>query len=227
MIRLAPVVLLFAAPLVSAADLKPNNAESDLLALVKKLGGKGKLETDLDSDARVSATFEKADDAALIALSKHPSLGSLDLRAIDKVSAKGFTALNELPDLQRLYLSGTLDVNKATAIASVRTLNVLVLAGCKLTDVDVSKFAKMKNLKTLDLMDTAVSDKGVEWILLMAKLEELNLSGTKVTDAGAKKLLALEALRLLQLNNTKVSDKTVGAMEDELKESKRGLKISR
>lgn len=228
MFRFAPIFLLFATPLLPAAELKPTSSEADLIALVGKLGGKAKLENELDTEARVSAEFEKANDAALIALSKHAALGSLDLRSTDKVTVKGFTALAEMPNLQRLYIgSGTLEPTEATAVGSIRTLNMLVLVGCKLTDAEIAKFAKLKNLKSLDLMETAATDKSVETILALAKLEVLNLSGTKVTDIGAKKLLALEALQLLQLNNTKVTDKTIAAMEEELMTSKRRLKISR
>lgn len=225
---LAPVALLVAVPLLSAGELKPTSSEAELIALVEKHGGTAKLESDLDAEARVSAKFEKADDAALTALSKHPALGSLDLRSAAKVTAKGYAALKELPDLQRLYIGGdTLDQYEAAAVGSIRSLNTLVLVGCKLTDLEVSKLSKLKNLKSLDLMDTAATDKSVEWLLALTKLEELNLSGTKVTDTGAKKLMALEKLGLLQLNNTKVSDKVIAGMEEELKTSKRGLKILR
>ncbi len=227
MTRLVPLALLLIAPLLSAADLKPTDSESELIALVEKKGGTAKLAGDLDADSRVSATFDKADDTLLLALVKHPCLGALDLRAASKVTAQGFTTLKELPNLQRLYLGGTLTTEEATAVGSLRPLQMLVLAGCKLTDAEVAKFAKLKNLKALDLMDTAVTDKGMDSLLALAKLEELNLSGTRVTDAGAKKLLALDGLKLLQLNNTKVSAAAVGAMEDELKASKRGLKILR
>lgn len=227
MTRFVPLAVLLFAPLVSAAEQKPNAAEAELIALVEKLGGTAKLAGDLDADSRVSATFEKADDTLLLSLVKHPSLGALDLRSASKVTAQGFTTLKELPNLQRLYLGGTLTTEEATAVGSLRPLQMLVLAGCKLSDAEVARFAKLKNLKALDLMDTAVTDRAVEALLPLAKLEELNLSGTKVTDVGAKKLLGLEGLRLLQLSNTKVTAPAIGAMEDELKASKRGLKILR
>ncbi len=232
MLRFAPLALLLVALLlvapVFAAGVKPTDAEGELIALVEKLGGKAKLSDELDVESRVAAVFEKASDADLIALSKHPGLGSLDLRSATKITDKGFVALKEVPNLQRLYLSGcSLEVADATAVGSLRPLTVLVLAGCKLTDAEVAKFAKLKNLKSLDLMDTPVTDKVVESLLPLAKLEELNLSGTRVTDAGAKKLLALEGLRLLQLNNTKVSAAAIADMEDELKAGKRKLKILR
>jgi Leucine-rich repeat (LRR) protein len=225
--RFAPLVLLFTLPAV-AAEQKPTDAESELIALVVKLGGKAKLSNELDAESRVAAVFDKVSDDDLLALSKHPGLGSLDLRSAAKITDKAFAALKEVPNLQRLYLGGcSIESADATAIGSLRPLTLLVLAGCKLTDAEVAKLAKLKNLKALDLMDTPVSDKAVDALVALAKLEELNLSGTRVTDAGAKKLLALESLRLLQLNNTKVSSSAISAMEDELKASKRGLKILR
>ncbi len=228
MLRFAPLALLLLTPLVSAAEQKPTDAEGELIALVGKLGGKAKLSDELDAESRVAAVLEKASDADLLALSKHPGLGSLDLRSAARVTDKGFAALKEVPNLQRLYLSGcSLETADATAIGSLRPLTLLVLAGCKLTDAEVAKFAKLKNLKSLDLMDTPVTDKAVDTLLALAKLEELNLSGTRVMDAGAKKLLALEGLKLLQLNNTKVSAAAIADMEDELKAAKRRLKILR
>lgn len=228
MLRFAPLAVLLVCPLAFAADEKPTDDETKLIALVEKLGGRAKLSSGLDADSRVEAVFEKPDDTDLVALNKHPSLGSLDLRSAGKVTAKGFAALKELPNLQRLYVASTaIAADEAAAIATLRPLTMLVLAECKVTDAEVAKFAKLKNLKSLDLMNTAVTDKSVETFLALAKLEELNLSGTKVNDAGAKKLLALEALRQLHLSNTKVSDQAIGEMEDELKASKRGLKIVR
>jgi Leucine-rich repeat (LRR) protein len=226
--RSATLAILVLCPLASAAEQKPTDAESELIALVQKLGGTAKLSGELEPDFRVAAVFEKADDTLLAALIKHPTLGSLDLRSAAKVTDKGFAALKELPNLQRLYLSGcSLEPADATAIGSLRPLTALVLGGCRLSDAEVVKLAKLKNLKVLDLMDTPVSDKAVETLLTLTKLEELNLSGTRVTDAGAKKLTALEGLRLLQLNNTKVSGEAIGAMEEVLRSSKRGTKILR
>jgi len=225
-LRFAPLALLLAAP-VFAADLKPTDDEAALIKLVEKMGGKAKLNDELDADSRVAVVLEKVSDADLLVLSKHASFGSLDLRTANKVPAKGFATLKELPDLQRLYINADITADEAAAIGTLRPLNMLVLAECKLTDAEVVKFAKLKNLKSLDLMNTAVTDKSVDTLLALTKLEDLNLSGTKVADAGAKKLLALEALRQLHLSNTKVSDKAIGEMEDELKSSKRGLKIVR
>jgi internalin A len=224
--RCAPFLLLLAVPAL-AADEKPTDAEAALIKLVEKLGGKAKLNDELDADSRVAVVFEKVSDADLLALSKHASLGSLDLRSADKVTAKGFAALKELPDLQRLYIGAAVAADEAAAIGTLRPLTLLVLAECKLTDAEVARFARLKNLKSLDLMGTAVTDKSVDTLLALTKLEELNLSGTRITDAGVKKLLALEALRQLHLSNTKVTAAAIGEMEDELKSSRRGLKIVR
>lgn len=228
MFRLALLVLFLTALPVFAEEVKPTAAEGELIALVEKLGGTAKIDTSLDGQARVAAAFEKPDDTALVTLGKQPPLGSLEVGSAAKLTAKGYTALKELPDLQKLTVSsGTVAPADATAIGSLRQLSVLVLGGCKLTDAEVVKLAKLKNLKCLDLLDTGVSDKAVDTLLGFTKLEELNLSGTKLSDAGAKKLLKLEGLKLLQLNNTKVSAAAIGTMEDDLKADKRGLKILR
>lgn len=228
MFRLAPLVLFLTALPTVATDAKPTDAEKELITLVEKLGGTAKIDASLDEQARVAAAFEKPDDTALVALGKQPPLGSLEVGSAAKLTAKGYTALKELPDLQKLTISsGTVAPADAAAIGSLRQLHTLVLGGCKLTDAEVAKFAKLKNLKCLDLLDTGVTDKAVETLLGFTKLEELNLSGTRLSDAGAKKLLKLEGLKLLQLNNTKVSAAAIDAMEDGLKADKRGLKILR
>jgi Leucine-rich repeat (LRR) protein len=222
------VALSVVLPTVRAEELKPTAAENELIALVETLGGKAKLSGELDADSRVAAVFEKADDDTLKKLAKQPNLGALDIRSDDKVTAKGYSLLKELPNLQRLQiLAGKFTLEEATAISTIQTLTTLSVSGGKLTDLDVVRFAKLKNLKNLDLMDTPVTDAGVVKLLDLAGLEELNLSGTKVTAAAAKKLLGLEKLKLLQLNNTKVSSEVIGGMEDQLKASKRELKILR
>lgn len=232
MARFAHLLALLALPVAlntaPAEEKKPTEAEAELIALVEKLGGTAKLSGELAADSRVAAVFEKADDDTLKKLAKQPNLGSLDIRSDGKVTAKGYSTLKELPNLQRLQvLGGKFTLEEATAIATLQTLTTLSVSGAKLTDLDVVRFTKLKNLKNLDLMDTPVSDAGVEKLLALTALEELNLSGTKVTAGAAKKLLGLEKLKLLQLNNTKVSGEAIGAMEDQLKASKRELKILR
>ncbi len=228
MFRFALLLALLSSSLL-AAPPKPTDAEAEAIEAIKKLGGTAEVESALDEQARVSATFEKPTDAAVLATVKLPCVGSVDLRDGTKVTEKGFTALKELPDLQKLCVGkGTLTATEAEAVGTLRTLSVLVLAGCKLTDAEVGHFKKLKNLTTLDLMDTAASDKCVEALLLLAKLEEVNLSGSKIGDAGAKQLLELPKLKLLQLNNTKVTSAAIAEMEDELKkDKKRTVKIQR
>lgn len=214
--------------LTPVADPKPTEAEMELITLVTKLGGTADIDRGLDEEARVAVTFEKPTDADLLALAKQPAVGSLDLRSGVKVTDKGFAALKELPDLQKLFVSGgTVTATEAAAIGTLRPLGTLVLGGCKITDAEVAAFKKLKNLKEIDLLDTAVTDRCVESLLALTKLEGVNLSGTKVSDAGAKKLLGLESLRLLQLNNSKVTADGVAAMEDELKSGKRVVRIQR
>ena len=228
MFRFAPLLLLLAAPLLAAAG-KPTDAEADAIAAVKKLGGSAEVDSALDEQARLSVVFDRPTDAALLAVAKLPAVGAVDVRDGTKITEKGFAALKELPDLQKLFVGkGVISPAEAEAVGTLRTLGVLVLGGCKLTDAELGQFKKLRNLTTLDLMDTAVTDKSADTLLALTKLEEVNLSGTKVGDAGAKKMLELGKLKLLQLNNTKVTAAAISEMEDELKkDSKRVVKIQR
>jgi hypothetical protein len=226
--RFALSLALLASPLL-AAPPKPTEAEAEAIAAITKLGGTAEVDKSLDEQARLSVTFEKPTDAAVLALVKLPTVGAVDFRDGSKVTEKGFAALKELPDLQKLFVGkGTVSGVEAEAIGSLRTLGVLVLAGCNLTDAEVAQFKKLKNLTTLDLMDTAASNKCVDTLLLLANLEQVNLAGTKVADDGVKQLLALPKLKLLQLNNTKVTAGAIDEMEEELKkDKKRVVKIQR
>ncbi|MCU0706372.1 MAG: hypothetical protein MUF18_20620, partial [Fimbriiglobus sp.] len=148
MLRFAPFALLLAvAPPLLAANEKPTEAEAELITLVVKHGGTAKVQSGLDAESRVAATFNKPTEAALLAVVKQPTLGSLDLRDATKITEKAFAALSQLPNLQQLYVTGgTLTADEASAIGSLRPLQLLVLTGCKLTDAEVGKLTKLKNL---------------------------------------------------------------------------------
>lgn len=209
MLRLLLPVLLLAAP-VSAAD----PAVEEAIAAVKKLGGKAVVDDRLDEIAPVAAMFPTGSDSLLISLSKQPTIGGITFEDSSRCTEAGFSALKELPDLQKLVLGKcTVSDKSAAVIATIRPLQLLYLGEAKLTDAGLTGFKTLKNLKVLDLYNTRVTDKGLTYLTSLAKLEELNLSGTKVSDGGIESLKELKALKLLRLNNTNVTRDGVTKLE--------------
>jgi hypothetical protein len=200
--------------------------ETDLAKVLTKSGQTAEVESGLSELARISVSVELATDAKLLALCKQPMVGKLDLRDASKVTPAGFGYLKELPNLQTLLLcKGDISAPDAMAISKLGTLTTLSLSGCKTTDIAVANFKRMKNLVEIDLTGTKLSEKGLEPLLELKKLQRVNLSGTNATDKMLAKWLALEKLELLQVVGTKVTREGMDKAEEELKTSKRKLKI--
>lgn len=184
---------------------------------VAKLGGSVKIDKTLDEQARVSVTFPAATDDLLVKLAKLPEIGAIRLDDATKCTEKGFTALKELPDLQKLMLGRCpLTDAKAAALGGLRTLDLLHVGESRLTDAGLAGMKKLTNLKSLDLLDAPLTDKSAAVLVGFKKLEELNLAGTKVTDKGVVELAALAGLKTLKVNNTAVTRKGIDAIEKAL-----------
>ena len=200
--------------------------ETDLAKKLTKQGQTAEVEPGLAESARISVSIETATDAKLLALCKQPMLGKLDLRDASKVTTAGFGYLKELPNLQTLLLcQGDISPAEAMAISKLGSLTTLSLSGCKTTDIAVANFKRMKDLVEIDLTGTKLSEKGIEPLLELKKLQRVNLSGTNATDKMLPKWMALEKLELLQVVGSKVTREGMDKAEEELKTSKRKLKI--
>ncbi len=86
-----------------------------------------------------------------------------------------------------------------------RNIDLLNLAGTKVTDAGLGVVAKMPNLERLRLERTAVSDAGLKNLAKLRKLDYLNLYGTAVSEAGVQTLRGLPSLHHLYLWRTGVS----------------------
>lgn len=95
---------------------------------------------------------------------------------------------------------------EVAAIAGMKRLQVLNLAGSNMTDRGLRSIAPLAHLTLLHIADTQVSDAGMKCISILEGLEELNVGGTKITDQGLKAAGKLRKLRFLNVNRTRVTD---------------------
>ena len=212
MMRFLPLLFCLA---VSSPFSRADEFQKQALDGIATLGGEAKVDDKLDEMAAIAATFETATDATLERLAKMPALGSLTIYDASKVTEKGYAALKELPDLQKLVIGkGLVNERSAEAIGTLRTLDTLALNASKLSDVGLVAMKKLVNLKVLVILDGNITDRSVPILLGFKKLDQLNLCGTKLTDAGVIMLKDLEKLTLLRLNNTNVTRKGIDALEE-------------
>ena len=121
------------------------------------------------------------------------------------VTDRGFAHLAQAPNLQLLY-ANDLDVTDE-GIKSLQglPLRVLHLAGAKISDASMPRFAEFDQLRTLWLNKCAVSDKGLEALARSRSLESLVVAGTNVSDDGVESLQKLP-LRVLHIGVSKISN---------------------
>lgn len=192
--------------------------EEEAFKVVRQLGGKAVLDDRLDAGQQVAVTFDTGTDLLLTTLSKLPAIGGITINDASKCTEKGFLALKELPNLQKLVLSKS-NVNDAAAqiLGSIRPIGLLYLGEAKITDAGLVGYGKLKHLKVLDLYNNPkLTDRGVSHLVGLPKIEELNLSGTKVSDKAIVHLKELKTLKLLRLTNTGITKEGVATLEKEL-----------
>ncbi|OWK36527.1 hypothetical protein [Fimbriiglobus ruber] len=212
---LLAVACLVVFPAVAAAQ--KDGLDLMTRATMVKIGATAEVDKTLDKEARLAVKMPTATNADLLALCKLQEVGAITIDDATKCTEKGFEALKELPDLQRLVLSRSIVGDKEGAvIGSIRTLQVVYLGESRISDAGLAGFAKNKNLQALDLLNTKVTDKGLAHLAHMTKLEDLNLAGTRVSDAGITHLKGMTGLKLLRLNNSNVTRAGVTELEQAL-----------
>jgi len=83
---------------------------------------------------------------------------------------------------------GETNVADATAESLPSRVEILSLAGTKITDGGVKHIAALQSLKSLFLARTAVTDRGVLQLLRLRDLRYLDLGGTHVSEDAVQKL---------------------------------------
>ena len=114
------------------------------------------------------------------------------------------------PEEQRIdvldFRNSKLTDSDLTLFSSLKSLELLVLAGTQITDAGVVQIQGLKSLKSLYLSNTRIGDQSLTNIRNLPKLEELDLSETRVTDEGLKNLEGISTLRRLSLDDTRISE---------------------
>jgi internalin A len=85
-----------------------------------------------------------------------------------------------------------------------------VAGGTRVTDLGLTKLARLKKLQHLDLSGSAITPAGVKALASLPELRRLSLWNVKtIDDSAAAQLAALGSLTSLDLSNTTVSDQTL------------------
>jgi len=201
------VLLAVASSLVAQPDDTASENEKKAIAALKRYKAKTGIDPRLHPDSRVTVKLDTASDAILADLAKHPEIGSFQALDGTFCTAKGFAAIQKLPNLRRLILnkSGVSDKELAT-IAGCKELRELVLPESTITDAGLAEVEKLTKLEKLDVSDAVkVTDKGLGHIVKLERLEELHMNKTSITDKGLLELKPLEGLRALSVGGTKVT----------------------
>jgi len=165
------------------AGLDNETTNDQIIAAVKRMGGKTKLDSGLP---------------------KSPIVG-IDLHQT-RTTDGDVTALRTLKNLHELNLYGTgvTDAGLAT-IGRLVSLQSLYLNDTAVTDAGVQLLQGLTNLGDLGLSQTRVTDEGLRYLKSLTNLHDLALSGPLITDAGLVYLKDVKNLKHLILNHTQVT----------------------
>ena len=249
-------------PLENVTDLKLFGVEHITDTAISYLRGWRKLErldlrgtdvtdTALEYIARIPSlrsldvSYTQVTNNGLDFLGSLPKLEELVIGG-NKVTGAGLRVLKQLPTLRSLSLNGAQKRNSGTwtvsltdldldALAGLKGLQSLDLAGLKITDAGVTRLKSLAGLSVLDLSRTEVSASGLktlpvhklhrlslhrakrvddsiaEWLGDADRLEVLDLSETAVGDAGLTRLATMKSLRQVFLRGSRVTAEGVAA----------------
>jgi len=114
--------------------------------------------------------------------------------------------LGALRQLKELHFAGTVNNSSLVYVEGLQNLEILSLAGTRVTDAGLFHLRGLTRLEELYLDDTAVTGTGFIYLKGLKRLKGLTLGGTMVTGAG---LVDLGNLEQLNLTDTLVNDDLV------------------
>lgn len=128
------------------------------------------------------------------------TLHAVDLRRSD-VTARGLDFLAGREDLRVLVVWGgpPLKSDDLRVVATLPSLEVLVVAGAELDDHALTLAASARNLRRLELSGMGITDAGVPRLLGLEKLEHLELDNTSASRRSLPLLARMPALSRLSL----------------------------
>ncbi len=192
---------------LTAADLRADEAEEKAVQAVEKLGGYVRREkADVKPVVAVHLIGERVTDAGLKEVAALKQLQTLIL-INTPVTDAGLKELAALKQLQSLELAGTQVTDAGLKeLAALKQLQSLKLCGEQFSDAGVKELAALKQLQSLNLRTDHVTDAGLKELTALKQLQSLNLWCPQVTDVGLKELAALKQLQSLDLGEMRVTD---------------------
>ncbi len=159
-------------------------------------------------------------------LREMPNLRHLNM-AISDITCAGLMNEPFLSQLNLLDVSGIEDGAALTAQADKLTnIQQLALAGCALTDEDLTALAKCPSLKVLTLaLNSRISDKGVANLLPLKQLEWVDLSMTSVTPACVESLKLFPKLKKVEIAKRLWTDFDQGNFQAVLKKHNPNIEV--
>jgi Leucine-rich repeat (LRR) protein len=94
----------------------------------------------------------------------------------------------------------------------MQQLQVLSVAGDKITDVGLAGLAPAPMLETLNLAGTQIDGTGLAGLAGLPQLHNLVLNGTPITDVGLANVRSLPALEVLWLTGTAIDDQGLASV---------------
>jgi hypothetical protein len=113
-----------------------------------------------------------------------------------KFLSQDLASLEDLPDLERLYLAGSsVDDQGLTHVRELKKLRRMSLWRTKVTDDGMANLAGLTRLEALDVHRTQLTDKCLAHLSRMSRLRKLRFD-FHLTDRGLRRLAALPSLQV-------------------------------
>lgn len=133
----------------------------------------------------------------------------------DDANDRTLALAGALPGLRSVVLVALpecqLTDNGLEELARLPRLELLTIVGNRITDSGMVHVARMTALRVLTL-NCNVTDSGLELLAYLPNLERLDLTQTKITDAGIGHLQNFARLNTLVLNGTPITDEALPAI---------------
>jgi hypothetical protein len=124
----------------------------------------------------------------------------LPIGEAELTSLTGMTNLRELALPKAAASDQSLD-----AIASLSSLEVLILGDTTISDDGLAKLGRLHSLRDLNLNECRVTDRGLAQLAELPLLELLRLGKSEITDDGLASAGRISTLRFLILQNARIT----------------------
>lgn len=133
-----------------------------------------------------------------------------------RLTAGDLALLANLPNLQRLKLTGPIGDAAMPHISAATNLTVLNLPDSELTDQGLAQLEALRQLELLRFGSPRVTDAGLEVVTRLPALRFLHLIDVPVTDEGLTHLHSLSQLESFYLDGGRCTDEGLYALLEAL-----------